>query len=130
MVGTGFERGLSGCELDVPSRSTVKVLVTGAGGMLGQDILATAPEGFDVVGLRRAQLDVTDEKAVRAAVRQLRAHVVINCAAYTAVDRAESEPELAEAVNALAPGILGRAGPGVVVHFSTDYVFDGAARQP
>lgn len=98
--------------------------------MLGRDVVATAPEGVEVVALRRAQLDVTDEKAVRAAVHQVRAEAVINCAAYTAVDRAESEPERAEAVNAVAPGILGRAASGVVVHFSTDYVFDGTARQP
>jgi dTDP-4-dehydrorhamnose reductase len=101
--------------------------------MLGHDLLATAPQDLDLFPFARGSLDITDTRAVAAAVADARPDVIINAAAYTAVDRAESEPDLVFRVNAEAVGKLGeiaaRAGARVV-HFSTDYVFDGTANTP
>jgi dTDP-4-dehydrorhamnose reductase len=110
-------------------------LVVGAGGQLGTDllrVLADRPVG-SVVGLTRRELDVSDEPAVRAAFRELVPAVVINAAAYTAVDAAESDEAGAVAGNVTAPRILAheaaRAGARFV-HVSTDYVFDGIGTAP
>jgi dTDP-4-dehydrorhamnose reductase len=108
-------------------------LVTGAGGQLGRAVLALAPElGVTAVGLGRAELDVCDGAAVQRALDELRPDVVLNCAAFTAVDRCESEADAAERANADAPGLLARAcrGQALFVHVSTDYVFDGSASRP
>lgn len=106
-----------------------RVLVTGAGGMLGQDVVRVAREaGHEVVGLTRAQLDVTDADAVARAVAEARPDAVVNCAAWTNVDGAESDPDGAQAVNADAAGHVARAAADAgarLVHVSTDYVFDG-----
>ena len=87
----------------------------------------------EVVALDHAALDLADADAVVAAVRGARPGLIVNAAAYTAVDRAESEPGLADAINTRAPGILAeeakRAG-ALLIHYSTDYVFDGAAAAP
>ncbi len=109
------------------------ILLLGANGQLGGRLRsALAPVGR-VAALTRREVDLADAGAVRAAVRQARPRVVVNAAAYTAVDRAESEPELARRINALAPRVLAeeaeRAG-ALLVHFSTDYVFDGESRVP
>lgn len=110
------------------------LLVTGAAGRLGRALLAAAARrGLPAVGRARAALDVTDERAVRAALATLRPAAVLNAAAYTDVDRAETEPDRAHAVNARAPGILARACAEAglpLVHVSTDYVFDGTRRTP
>jgi dTDP-4-dehydrorhamnose reductase len=111
----------------------MRVIVLGAGGMLGHDLVATAPEHVRAVALTRADLDITDRTAVAARLRELAPEVIINAAAYTAVDRAESDREATFRVNAEAVGELGsiaRTLGSVVVHFSTDYVFDGEARAP
>lgn len=109
------------------------ILVTGAGGQIGYELARMLPEHGAVVALDRAQLDLADEHAVRSSLHSLRPAVVVNAAAYTAVDRAETERDLAFAINARAPAILGeelaRIG-GLLVHFSTDYVFDGRATTP
>ena len=105
------------------------VLVLGAGGQLGLDLLE-AFDGHDVVGLRHEQLDVADEAAVWDAVVSHRPEVVVNAAAWTDVDGCETDPERAHRVNALGPWWLARACDHVsatLVHFSTDYVFDGEA---
>ncbi|WP_353809659.1 dTDP-4-dehydrorhamnose reductase [Agromyces sp. SYSU T00194] len=108
----------------------MRVLVTGAAGMLGRDVQA-ALAGRDVTALARADLDVTDAAAVAAAVA---GHdVVVNCAAYTKVDDAESHEELAYAVNATGPRLLAEACAATgarLVTISTDYVFDGTATEP
>ncbi|MCX6390648.1 MAG: dTDP-4-dehydrorhamnose reductase [Solirubrobacterales bacterium] len=102
-----------------------KLLVVGAGGMLGCDVLRAAESaGVDAVGLTHAELDVSSEAAVSAAIAKVQPDVVINCAAWTDVDGAESSEEAAFAINATAAGILANSGPRLV-HVSTDYVFDG-----
>ena len=107
------------------------VVVTGAGGQLGQQLLADWVED-DVTGLARDDLDVTDEGAVLATIVELAPEVVVNCAAWTAVDACEGDPERAHRVNALAPWWLARAcrvAGARLVHVSTDYVFGGSAPQ-
>jgi dTDP-4-dehydrorhamnose reductase len=112
----------------------MKILVTGADGQLGrclQDRLRmTAHDGL---ALNRNQLDITDRQAVEAAVDGFRPDVIVNAAAYTAVDRAESEPEVAQRVNAEAVGYLADAANktgALLVQVSTDYVFDGRTTRP
>ncbi len=109
------------------------ILVTGAAGQLGFELVRRlAPHG-DVVAADRARLDLAEPDAVVAAVRGARPALIVNAAAYTAVDLAEKESELAAAVNARAPGVLAeeakRAG-AVLIHYSTDYVFDGTRTTP
>ncbi|MDN3297533.1 dTDP-4-dehydrorhamnose reductase [Streptomyces ficellus] len=106
-------------------------LVTGAGGMLGRDVLRCL--GGDAVGLTRRELDVRDPVAVRAALAALRPSVVVNCAAWTAVDDAETREGEALAVNGTGVRHLAEACASVgcvLLHVSTDYVFDGHARVP
>jgi len=108
----------------------MRILVTGAGGMLGLDVAAAAgAAGHEVVALARADLDVSDAGAVRAAVAASGPDAIVNCAAWTDVDGAEAEPDAARAVNADGAGNVAVAGVRVV-HVSTDYVFDGAKRAP
>ena len=111
---------------------TMRLLVTGAAGMLGTDVVAAA-SGHDVVALARADLDITDADAVRAAVRDSQPDAVINCAAWTNVDAAETEEAQATRINGDGAGHLAAAAAEVgahIVHVSTDYVFDGAATSP
>ncbi|GGU64592.1 dTDP-4-dehydrorhamnose reductase [Streptomyces lavendofoliae] len=106
-------------------------VVTGAGGMLGRDVLTCLGDGAR--GLTRRDLDVTDRDAVLAALRGLRPSVVVNCAAWTAVDDAESREPDALAVNGTGVRHLAEACAltgSALVHVSTDYVFDGHARVP
>jgi dTDP-4-dehydrorhamnose reductase len=110
-------------------------LVTGAGGQLGHDVVATLVDaGDDVTAAARDELDVTDAAAVDAAIQQLGGDgVVVNCAAYTAVDAAETDEETAHAVNGRAPGLIADACKrhgARLVHVSTDYVFAGDATTP
>lgn len=106
-----------------------RVLVTGAGGQLGAELMrAATPPALEVVGTDRAALDIADRAAVRSVVADIRPDVIVNAAAYTAVDRAEQEPELAFAANADGVSHLVGAAREVdarLVHMSTDYVFDG-----
>jgi dTDP-4-dehydrorhamnose reductase len=109
-------------------------LLTGAGGMLGQDLLTLLErEGELATGYNRRELDITDAVAVGEVLRQRKPAVVVNCAAWTAVDDAESHEEEALLVNGHAVGDLAAAcaSHGItLVQVSTDYVFDGASRQP
>jgi dTDP-4-dehydrorhamnose reductase len=112
----------------------MRLMITGAAGMLGQDVVAAAQAlGHEPLSLPRAQLDITDTAAVAAAVAPSRPDAVINCAAYTNVDGAETEAELAHAVNGRGAGVIAataaRAGAWTV-HVSSDYVFDGSKREP
>ena len=108
--------------------------MTGAGGMLGSAVVAAATRaGHGVRGATRAELDVTIEVALIVAMHEYRPDVVVNCAAYTDVDGAESDPETAAAINEAGAGHVAAAAAEVgasVVHVSTDYVFDGSKREP
>lgn len=110
------------------------ILVTGAGGMLGCDMtLELAARRHDVVALTREDLDIADIGAVRERISALRPDVVVNCAAYTRVDDAERDREAAFATNALGPRNLAlacRRVGAVLLHISTDYVFDGEKGEP
>lgn len=112
----------------------MRVLVTGASGQVGTEVLHLAPLlGIEAVGLDRARLDVADPEAVRAAVDRHRPDAVVNAAAYTAVDRAEAEPDLAFAVNRDGAARMAEACAHAeipLVHLSTDYVFDGTKGAP
>jgi dTDP-4-dehydrorhamnose reductase len=107
-----------------------QILITGASGQVGTALARHHwPEGWQPVALTRADLDLLDPQAIAAKVAERPWAAVINAAAYTAVDRAESEPVLAWQVNALAPAALAaacQAGDIPLVHVSTDYVFDGS----
>jgi dTDP-4-dehydrorhamnose reductase len=112
--------------------SAMRLLVTGAAGMLGTEVVAAA-RGHEVVALGRADLDVTDAAAVRAAVRDARPDAIVNCAAWTDVDGAETAEAAATAVNGEGAGHLAAAAAEAgahVVHVSTDYVFAGDATEP
>lgn len=109
------------------------ILLTGAGGQLGYELARLLPQHGAVTTLDRAGLDLADGDAVRATVRAIRPDLIVNAAAYTAVDQAEREPQVAEAINARAPAILAEEAKrlqAVLIHYSTDYVFDGAAATP
>jgi dTDP-4-dehydrorhamnose reductase len=112
----------------------VKLLVTGAAGMLGRDVmLAAGNAGHDVVGFGRAELDVTDSAALEKKFDLERPDVVINCAAWTDVDGAEEAESAAFAVNGTGAGSVAAAAARVgagVVYVSSDYVFDGAKAAP
>lgn len=111
----------------------MRALLLGAGGMLGHDLARTAPPRTDLHAFTRQELDITATRALAACVSDLRPDVILNTAAYTAVDRAETERDLCFRVNAEAVGELGRLASRAgarVVQFSTDYVFDGKASRP
>ena len=111
----------------------MKILLLGSDGQVGWQLQRSlAPHG-DVVACTRRECDLADEAAVTRVVRAAAPQVIVNAAAYTAVDRAESEPELAWAVNATAPGRLAAeaaALDALLVHYSTDYVYAGDGSQP
>ena len=111
----------------------MRALVTGAGGQLGRTLARVFGSECDVVPLARADLELTDDAAVRATIGEIRPDVVLNCAAYNAVDDAEDDPVKALAVNAFGVRSLARAAAGVdatLVHYGTDFVFDGTASEP
>jgi dTDP-4-dehydrorhamnose reductase len=112
----------------------MRILVTGAGGMLGTDVCKAATDGgFEVLAYQRARLDITDASAVEAAVRRDRPDVVVNCAAWTDVDGAEASPQAALEVNGAGAGNVAGAAAGCgawTIHVSTDYVFDGSKLEP
>lgn len=112
---------------------TPRILITGAQGQVGFELVRLLGATADVVAVDRASLDLASADAIVAAMRAVRPHLVVNAAAFTAVDVAESERDLAFAVNADAPRVLAeeaRRHNAVLIHFSTDYVFDGTAAAP
>lgn len=109
-------------------RAERPLLLLGAGGQLGRALVPALGAVAPLVALGRREADLADAAALEALVARVRPSVIVNAGAYTAVDRAEGEVALAEAVNARAPGVLGalaRRHDAAVVHYSTDYVFDG-----
>lgn len=111
----------------------MKILLTGQNGQLGFELQRSLALLGEVHAVGTRDCNLADEAALRTLVRSVRPDVIVNPAAYTAVDRAESESELALAVNESAPGIMGEEAAALgatVVHFSTDYVFDGEQSHP
>jgi dTDP-4-dehydrorhamnose reductase len=109
------------------------ILVTGASGQVGFELVRLLAPLGDVVATDRGTLDLASADAIVAAVRGARPKLIVNAGAYTAVDRAEDERSQAHAVNAVAPGVLAeeaRRLGAVLIHYSTDYVFDGARTSP
>jgi dTDP-4-dehydrorhamnose reductase len=109
----------------------MRILLTGTGGQVGGALLPRLRGSHEVLAPKRAEFDLSDLSALAAALDRFKADLIINPAAYTAVDRAEDEPELAFRINAEAPDVLARwaARHDVpLVHFSTDYVFDGSGK--
>lgn len=105
------------------------ILLLGKHGQLGWELRRTLPPLGEVQAVDYEDLDLADADAIRRVVRRVRPHLIVNASAYTAVDRAESEPSLAQAINARAPGILAEEAAALacpLIHFSTDYVFDGS----
>ena len=112
----------------------MKLLVLGAAGQIGHELCRLRwPADYRIAGFDRADIDIADRQAVADAVQHERPDIVINAAAYTAVDRAESEAEAAFAVNATGPALLAAACKAAaipLIHISTDYVFDGSKKGP
>jgi dTDP-4-dehydrorhamnose reductase len=109
------------------------ILVTGANGQVGFELQRSLAPLGNVVAVTRAEMDLANEASILSVLEEHKPSIIVNPAAYTAVDRAESEREQAMAVNAAAPGVLARwaADHGAyLVHYSTDYVFDGTKADP
>ncbi|MBK6334507.1 MAG: dTDP-4-dehydrorhamnose reductase [Betaproteobacteria bacterium] len=120
-------------ERQVTATDRPTILVTGAAGQLGFELAHWLAPCGDIVAVDREEIDLADADAIRRALRAIRPRLIVNAAAYTAVDRAEQEPALAEAINARAPGILAEEaerGGAALIHYSTDYVFDGTGDRP
>ena len=110
-----------------------RILLTGADGQLGQELQQTLMPLGEVIGVTRQQLDLSQGEQIRQLIQQMRPTIIVNSAAYTAVDKAESEVELAQAVNGTAPRILAEEAEKIgalVLQVSTDYVFDGQKHTP
>lgn len=111
----------------------MKTLIVGKNGQLGRELVARAPQGWQVTALGSGEMDIRDREAVSRVIDDLRPAVVINAAAYTAVDRAESEPDLAYELNGHGVAHLAEAARSVAaqfIHISTDFVFDGRNSTP
>lgn len=110
-------------------KSRTKILLTGSRGQVGWELARSLSTLGEVVALDSSRLDLTDAAAIRRTVAEVKPRIIVNPAAHTAVDKAESEPERAYALNAEAPGILAVEAEklgALLVHYSTDYVFDGS----
>lgn len=106
----------------------MKILITGANGMLAKSVREKLSEGNELICTDVNELDITDETAVLKKVEEIKPEYIINCAAYTAVDKAEDVYDLADKINADGPGNLAKAAKAVdavLIHISTDYVFNG-----
>jgi dTDP-4-dehydrorhamnose reductase len=106
-----------------------KILLTGKNGQVGWELQRTLASLGDVVAVGHREMDLADPDSIRRMIGQVQPGLIVNAAAYTAVDQAESEPDLAMAVNGIAPGIMAEEAKrlnAAIIHYSTDYVFDGA----
>ena len=125
-----MRRGTQGGAASSPTR---KILLTGKNGQVGWELERTLATLGEVVAVDRQGMDLADPDSIRRAVRAIRPDLIVNPAAYTAVDKAESEPQLAMAINGIAPGIMAQEAKllgAAMVHYSTDYVFDGTKDSP
>jgi dTDP-4-dehydrorhamnose reductase len=117
----------------------MKILLTGVTGQVGWELRQTLMPLGEIIPVGRSankaalQMDLTQPDSIRRTLREVKPHLIVNAAAYTAVDRAESEPEIAMAVNGIAPGLMAEEAKllgAAIVHYSTDYVFDGTKPTP
>ena len=111
----------------------MNILLTGKNGQVGWELQRTLQPVGKVAAFSHAGLDLADAAAIRSKLDEVRPNVIVNAAAYTAVDKAESEPELAHEVNAVAPALLAQEAArrgALLIHYSTDYVYDGAKAAP
>ena len=124
----------TGVSLMMPSGSdSPRILIVGNAGQVGVELHRSFAEYKTVVGVDRETFDMADPDQTRALIRREQPEIILNAAAYTAVDRAETEPEVARAINEDAPRVLAEEAlrtNALLVHYSTDYVFDGTKRQP
>jgi dTDP-4-dehydrorhamnose reductase len=110
-----------------------KILILGKQGQIAWELQMTLANLGRVTVLGSQELDLANPDAIRAKVRSIQPDIIVNAAAYTAVDKAESEPDLCMSINAIAPGILAelaRESQALLIHYSTDYVFDGTKTTP
>ena len=111
----------------------IRILLTGANGQVGWELCRTLSPLGQVTALDRTALDLTNPDAIRHKIREVHPDIIVNAAAYTAVDKAEADVDMAMQINATAPGILAeeiQALGGSMVHYSTDYVYDGTKTSP
>jgi len=111
----------------------VKILLVGKNGQIGWELQQKLPALGEIAALGSAELDLADFEAVRRTVREIKPAVIVNAAAYTAVDKAEEEPDKAAAINSGAPAILAEEAVrlnSLFIHYSTDYIFDGEKKSP
>lgn len=111
----------------------MKILLTGINGELGNQLQTPLKKIGEVSVVGRENLDLVDSNAISQLIGQVQPELIINAAAYTAVDKSEKEPELADAVNRIAPGIMAKEAKklgATLIHISTDYVFDGSQSRP
>lgn len=119
--------------MDQAFPSMDKILLIGSGGQVGQELLKTLPNLGEVIAVSRTELDLVDHDAIHALIAQVKPQIIVNAAAYTAVDKAETEVALAHQINAEAPKAIAQAAESIqarFVHISTDYVFDGQKGSP
>lgn len=110
-----------------------KILQIGTNGQVGWELLRTCSPLGELIGLDYPAVDLSDSAVLRELIRNTKPDIIINAAAYTNVDKAEIEPELARAINAIGPGVLAEEAKkinAVLIHYSTDYVFDGTKGSP
>jgi dTDP-4-dehydrorhamnose reductase len=110
-----------------------KILITGRDGQVGWELQRTLAPLGETIALDRYALDLGNADTIRRVLREVSPDIIVNAAAYTAVDQAESEPAQALAINGIAPGVMAeeaRRSGALLVHYSTDYVFDGSGDQP
>ncbi|QSJ15380.1 dTDP-4-dehydrorhamnose reductase [Nostoc sp. UHCC 0702] len=111
----------------------MKILLTGVTGQVGWELQRTLMTVGEVIPLRRNEMDLTQPNSIRRIIQEVKPDLIVNPAAYTAVDKAESEPELVMATNGIAPGIIAESAKRIgaaMIHYSSDYVFDGTNTTP
>ncbi|MEB0013416.1 dTDP-4-dehydrorhamnose reductase [Glaciimonas sp. Gout2] len=111
----------------------MKILVTGKNGQVGYELERSLKGLGEIIAVDRSQMDLSNLDQVRDVIRTVKPNLIINAAAYTAVDKAESEPELAMRINGEAPGVMAEEAQklgAAMIHYSTDYVFDGTKKSP
>ncbi len=119
--------------MSAAASDTPRILITGGDGQLGWELSRAFATKGEVFAFDRVGMDLSSPDAIRERCREISPSLILNAAAYTAVDKAENEPELAMRINGVAPGVLAEEAnllSAPLIHYSTDYVFDGAARAP